>query len=71
MEEGKINKLVIESLAIAEEKYKNDPILRDFEKANKEFNQLVAKGITKRRGNNLFSIVNNDFKNQTFNVPFI
>ena len=31
--------------------------MKEFEKANDWFNELVEKGITKRRGNNLLSTV--------------
>jgi hypothetical protein len=40
-------------------KLQNDTILAGFEKASREFDELVASGITKRRGYNLMTIMGN------------
>jgi coproporphyrinogen III oxidase-like Fe-S oxidoreductase len=59
--ENLIEEKVMNSLKIAENKFKKDENVQQFEKAKKSFKELVEKGYIKERGNNLLSI--SDFGN--------
>ena len=45
-----------ESLSLAEKKFKEDNVIEQYEKAMKEFKELVKKGLARERGHNLLSI---------------
>ncbi len=47
--------------------HKSDKELKDFMEANIKFNEMVEKGLAKRRGNNLLSIEDGHLKRYTFN----
>lgn len=49
---GKLEQELNQTLANETKKLKNDPVILEFEKADKEFSKLVDKGFAKRRGNN-------------------
>lgn len=49
---GKIEQEFIQTLDNESKRFKNDPIILEFDKADKEFSDLVKKGLAKRRGNN-------------------
>ena len=52
---GDLEKKVKETLESASKDFKNDPILKEYIKASKEFNKLVEKGVAVNRGHNLRS----------------
>lgn len=54
--ESKIETSVKESLSIAEKKFKVDRTIQQFENIQKEFKEMVKKGIATERGNRLLSI---------------
>lgn len=65
----KIELLVKESLSLAEKKFKEDDIVKNFEKTQNKFKELVSKGIAKERGNNLLSPSDNkSFSRIVFNA---
>lgn len=45
----------------------SDPIIRRFIQADKEFNELVEKGLASRRGNNLLPKEDIHLRKYTFN----
>jgi hypothetical protein len=51
-----IDTLLKESLANAENKFKEDAVTLEFEKTTNEFKELVAKGFAQERGYNLLSV---------------
>jgi tRNA U54 and U55 pseudouridine synthase Pus10 len=53
--ESRIEVLLQESLSLAEKKFKDDVSIKKFEKIKEDFKELVSKGITHERGNNLLS----------------
>jgi len=54
--ESKIEVLLKESLSLAEQKFKEDNVIQQFEKSKNEFKDLIRKGFAHERGNNLLSI---------------
>jgi hypothetical protein len=64
---GTIEKLTLETVEKASGKFVDDPIYKEFDKANKDFNLLVEKGITSRRGYNLISIEESKLRRFSFN----
>jgi hypothetical protein len=54
--DSNIETLLKASIALAEDKFKQDNIVRQFEKSNENFKELVKKGLVKERGHNLLSI---------------
>lgn len=54
--ESKIETLLKESLSLAETKFKEDNIAHQFEKSKSYFKELIDKGFTNERGNNLLSL---------------
>lgn len=52
---GEIEKKLTEALKSAEKGFKEDPKLKEFEKASNDFNKLVKEGLAVRRGHNLRS----------------
>lgn len=54
--ETQIETRLKKSLSLVEKKFKDDDIALQFEKSNKEFKELIIKGIVRERGNNLLSI---------------
>jgi len=54
--ESKIEVLLKESLSLAEQKFKEDNVVQQFEKSKNEFKDLIRKGFAHERGNNLLSI---------------
>ena len=54
--ESKIEVLLKESLSLAEKKFKEDSVAKNFEKTKNDFKELVLKGIAHERGNNLLSL---------------
>ena len=66
--ESKIEISLLESLSFAEDMFKNDSTLEQFEKTGKEFDELVKRGIAKKRGYNLLSISDKAYMRKvTFN----
>lgn len=65
--ESNIEALMHESLNLAKSKFKNDPVIQEFEKAILEFQDLVQKGLAKKRGHNLLSISDNFHPQVRFN----
>lgn len=54
--ESNIEILIKESLTLVEKKFKEDKIVKQFEKSRDDFNELVIKGLANERGNQLLSI---------------
>lgn len=54
--EKTIEQKLIEAIANSNDKFKNEILLNEFEKASEQFEKLVSLGIAKKRGNNLISI---------------
>jgi len=54
--ESKIDVLLEESLSQVNLKFKEDNIFKQFEIAKNEFQDLIKKGFTQERGNNLLSL---------------
>ena len=50
-----LEKKLIDTIQIESIKLSDDNILRSFEKASTQFEDLVNKGLAKKRGNNLLS----------------
>lgn len=63
---AKIEELVQNSLQLADEKFKDDNSVKDFEQSQKEFKELVEKGVAKERGNNLLSASDAHIKTRVF-----
>ena len=61
-------KKVIDTLNKESEQLKGDKILDQFIEANKEFDELVNKGLVKKRGNQLMSISDSHFNRHVFNA---
>ncbi|MFO8000784.1 MAG: hypothetical protein R6U46_06035 [Marinilabilia sp.] len=62
-----IEKKLREVLEIEESKHKNDSILQEFSKADKEFSELVKAGLAQKRGNHLLSPEDFHLKKYTIN----
>ena len=65
---GKLEQEFIQTLEDEAKKLKNDPIVLEFDKANREFSDLVHKGLAKRRGNNQMSVDQVHLRRYTFNT---
>lgn len=63
---AKIEELIIDSLKVADEKFKDDDSVKNFEQYQKEFKKLVEKGVAKERGNNLLSASDAHIKTRVF-----
>lgn len=63
---AKIEELIIDSLKVADEKFKDDNSVKNFEQSQKEFKELVEKGVAKERGNNLLSASDAHIKTRVF-----
>jgi len=50
------------------EKFGKDKLYEKYEKSSSEFDLMVDKGLTKKRGNNSFSLLDSSSINVTFNV---
>ena len=53
--ESKIESLIKDSLALVENKFKEDSKVKQFEKSKADFKELVNKGLVNERGNQLLS----------------
>ena len=56
------------AIEIASIKFGADKGLKDFEKASKEFDELIEKGIARKRGYNLLTITENHLHRINFNI---
>lgn len=65
---GKLEQKLIQTLDNEANKFKNDPVVREFDKADKEFSKLVKEGLAKRRGNNLMPADQVHTKRHSFNT---
>ena len=54
--QSRIETLIIESLLLAEVKFKDDEAASKYERYKNEFKELINRGILKERGNNLLSL---------------
>mgnify|MGYP006300301385 CR=1 FL=1 len=52
----------------ASRNFLDDPMLRAFEKSNKQFSELVDKGVAKRRGNNQLPVDELHLHGYSFNT---
>lgn len=67
-EMGEIEKKIKETLKSAGEGFKNDPVLKEYIQASKDFNILVEKGVAVKRGHNLRSPGDLHLIPQSFNT---
>jgi len=65
---GKLEQELIQTLENEAKKLKNDPTILEFDKADKEFSDLVEKGLAKRRGNNQMSVDQVHLRRLSFNT---
>jgi len=54
--ESKIETLIKESISLSEHRFNGDSTIQNFERSKNEFKELIKKGLTQERGNNLLSI---------------
>ena len=66
---GKLEQELIPTLENEAKKLKNDPVILEFDKADKEFSKLVDEGLAKRRGNNQMSVDQIHMRRYSFNTP--
>jgi hypothetical protein len=52
---GEIEKSYRQTLSSLKKGFESDPVLKNYLEASKEFDLLVKKGLTQKRGNNLRS----------------
>lgn len=62
-----IEKDLKKTLNKAKKAFEKDELLSKYEEAAKKFDELVEKGIVKRRGNNLISITERHLYTSVFN----
>lgn len=67
-EMGDLEKKFKETLESASEGFKNDPILKEYIEASKNFNKLVEKGMVVKRGHNLRSPGEMHLNPESFNT---
>ena len=65
---GKLEQELIQTLENEDKKFKNDPVILAFDKADKEFSDLVKKGLAKRRGNNQMPVDQVHLRRYSFNT---
>ncbi|NLE62847.1 MAG: hypothetical protein GX612_03300 [Bacteroidales bacterium] len=65
----KLEKELIQTLEKEAKKLKNDPVILEFDKADKEFSKLVDEGLAKRRGNNQMPVDQIHLRRYSFNTP--
>lgn len=65
---GDLEKRFKESLKSAGEGFKNDPVLKEYIEASKNFNKLVEKGFAVKRGHNLRSPGEMHLTPESFNI---
>lgn len=65
---GKLEQKLIQTLESEAKKLQDDPIILEFDKADKEFSDLVDKGLAKRRGNNQMSVDQVHLRRYSFNT---
>ncbi len=56
------------TIKIVDNKFNKDQLLEKFENSASEFELLVKKGLIKKRGNNILSILDRNSTNITFNT---
>lgn len=61
-----IDKRLIKIVDSESKKFKNDLKANDYVKADKEFEELVKKGVAKKRGYNLMSV--EDFPSKSYSI---
>lgn len=65
---GTIETELIELIQQQSDKLKNDPIIKELEKANLEFKALLEQGLVKERGYNLQTVENAHLTTLSFNT---
>lgn len=66
--EKQLTKELKKAIDKLDEKFNKDKLYEKFEKSSSEFDLMVDKGLTKKRGNNSFSLLDSSSINVTFNV---
>jgi hypothetical protein len=66
--EKQLTKELKKAIDKLDEKFSKDKLYEKFEKSSSEFDLMVDKGLTKKRGNNSFSLLDSSSINVTFNV---
>lgn len=61
-----IDKRLIKTIYSESKKFKNDLKAKDYIKADQEFEELVKKGVAKKRGYNLMSV--EDFPSKSYSI---
>lgn len=57
--ESKLETMVITSIKVASDKFKDDSKVKAFEKSKADFAVLISKGLVRARGNHLLSLSDN------------
>lgn len=63
---GTIESELKKTLISYQEKFRNDNKILEFESMSKKFDELVEKGLVKKRGNNLLTTSELHIKNKLF-----
>jgi len=66
--EKELTKELTETINMLDEKFSKDKLAEKFEKSITEFEILVEKGLIKKRGNNILSILDKNSTNISFNT---
>ncbi|MBN2881741.1 hypothetical protein JXM83_06855 [Candidatus Woesearchaeota archaeon] len=64
---GNLEQSLLETLENEAKKLSDDPKVKEFAKADKDFTELVNKGLASRRGYNLMSVDNIHLRRFSFN----
>ncbi len=65
---GHIEKDILKTLKLESKRFKNDPNIAKFDKASKEFSDLIDKGIAQPRGNQQMPVDRFHLKTYSFNT---
>ena len=66
--EKELTKELKKTIDMLDEKFSKDKLVEKFEKSTTEFEILVEKGLIKKRGNNILSILDKKSTNISFNT---
>ncbi len=66
--EKQLTKDVKETIEILDEKFSNDELFKKFQASSIEFDLMVKKGLTKKRGNHSFSVLDRGLTSVCFNT---
>lgn len=66
--EKQLTKELKKAIDKLDKKFSKDKLYEKFEESSTEFDLMVDKGLTKKRGNNSFSLLDSSSINITFNI---